>query len=389
MWCSRTIRSRRAERGFVLATTLLVTTLLTVMLAASFLLVSAEQRTTDNSFGTARALARARAGLQNYFSLNRALTDTSTYDSIHVVFTNGYADVVAKRVRATSSGNAQALFVVRSTGVSTNPVMAGQVQGSRTIAQLALLNPSTLPARAAVVALNGVQVVGAGATNNPLSGSDLGSQAPCVSPGHPLGDTAAITVPTTVASGAGYLSNPPGGNPTGTIENSTFATWTSLYNATHIDWSGILNGNLVPDYTVTNASPVSAWPPLVSTNYLVGYVPPDSLGHNQNITIPTGQRRGMLVVTGNVTLVAGSHWDGIILAGGNVSVPSACSSCDLHGMVVTGLNIAVGQSVPRDTLPRLGSTYVQWTWCYTQSSISSLNSLVPIKNGWADTWTTY
>ena len=61
MSSSGTIPSRAAERGFVLATTLLVTTLLTVMLAASFLLVSAEQRTTDNSFGTARALALAQA----------------------------------------------------------------------------------------------------------------------------------------------------------------------------------------------------------------------------------------------------------------------------------------------------------------------------------------
>jgi len=32
---------------------------------------------------------------------------------------------------------------------------------------------------------------------------------------------------------------------------------------------------------------------------------------------------------------------------------------------------------------------VQWTWCYTQSSIISLSSLVPIKNAWADTWATH
>jgi len=390
MWSSGTTPSR-AERGFVLATTLLVTTLLTVMLAASFLLVSAEQRTTDNSFGNARALSLAQAGLQYYFSLNTSLSDTSTYDSARVTLANGYADVVARRVRAggASTGSPLALYVVRSTGVATSPVMVGQVQGSRTIAQFAQLNPNVLPARAAIVALNGVQVTGAGATNNPLNGSDLGSQAPCVSPGHPLADTAAISVPTSVVvGGAGYLQTA-GGNPNGTIENSTFATWTSLYNATHIDWSSLLSGNFVPDYTVTNASPTAAWPPLVSTNYLVGYVPKDSLGHIQDITIPTGQRRGMLVVTGNVRLVAGSHWDGIILAGGNVSVPSPCANCYLHGMVVTGLNIVLGQSVPRDTVPRLGGAYVQWTWCYTESSINSLSSLAPIKNGWADKWSTY
>ncbi|HUK63606.1 MAG TPA: hypothetical protein VLV15_09735, partial [Dongiaceae bacterium] len=186
MWSSRTTRSRAAERGFVLATTLLVTTLLTVMLAASFLLVSAEQRTTDNSFGAARSLALAQAGLQSYFSLNRALADTASYDSARIVLARGYADVVALRVRplGASTGSAQALFVVRSTGVATSAVMAGQVQSARTIVQYAQLNPSHLPARAAMVALNGVSISGGGFhATHPLSGHDLGSIAPCVSPG--------------------------------------------------------------------------------------------------------------------------------------------------------------------------------------------------------------
>ena len=375
----------------MLATTLLVTTLLTVMLTASFLLVSAEQRTTDNSYRTARALALAQAGLQTYFSQNRGLVDTSTYDSTRIALLNGYADVVATKVRgsgAASPSSSLALWVVRSAGVATNPVMVGQVVGSRTIAQFAQLNLGVLPARAGVVALNGVQVIGTGATDNPLSGSDLGSQAPCVSPGHPAADTAAVTVPTTLPTGAGYLQTP-GGSPFGTVESSTFGSSGSLYNATKIDWPGLLGGNFLPDYVVTNASPISAWPPVLSTNYLVGYVPRDALGQNQDILIPQGQRRGILVVTGNVDLQPNAHWDGIILAGGNVSVPSPCASCALHGMVVTGLNIALGQTVPRDTLPRLGITYVQWTWCYSQSSIGALSSLVPMKNGWADTWSTY
>ena len=104
MCCSGTIRSRGRERGFVLATTLLVTTLLTVMLAAAFLLVSAEQRMTTNSFGTAKALAIAQAGLQNYFSRNLGLDTSSTYDSTRIVESGGYADVVGRRVRPRPPG---------------------------------------------------------------------------------------------------------------------------------------------------------------------------------------------------------------------------------------------------------------------------------------------
>ncbi len=406
MWSSRTTRRRAAERGFVLATTLLVTTLLTVMLAASFILVSAEQRTTLNSFDTARALALAQAGLQNYFSQDRRLTDSSAYDSTRIALVTGYADVVARKVRASGAtvGSPLALWIVRSTGVSTSPVLTGQVAGTRTIAQFAQLNPGILPARAAIVALNGVQVSGSGGKDNPLTGYDsTGSVSPCVAPSHPTDDTAAVSAPTTILVDPdnGYHQTK-GGDPDGTVETAPFATWNSLYNATHIDWSALLGGNFRPDYMVTNASPVSAWPPAGNTNYPVVYVPKDGSGNPQDIQIPAGVRRGMLVVTGNVLLQGSSQasveWDGIILAGGNLSVPNAGPGWQyLRGMVVTGLNVALGQSVPRTSLTRATSNqqhdqplaYVQWAWCYTHSSIGTFSALVPVKNGWADTWTTY
>lgn len=166
-----------------------------------------------------------------------------------------------------------------------------------------------------------------------------------------------------------------GTGPVGRIE-SYFPAWNNLYDSTHVDWVSLLAGNFIPDYTI----PPAAWPPVMSTNYMVGYIAGD-------VTIPSGQRRGLLVVTGNVRLESGAHWDGIILAGGNLTVPSGLGYF-LHGMVVTGLN---GASVPADTLPRTGASQpsVQWTWCYTQSSVNSLSALVPITNAWADTWTTY
>jgi Tfp pilus assembly protein PilX len=374
MSSSETTRSRGAERGFVLATTLLVTTLLTVMLAASFLLVSAEQRTTDNSFGTARAAALAQAGLQNYFAQNRGLSDTSTYDSSRVPLVLGYADVVATKLRPSgaSSGSSLALWVVRSTGVATSPVMAGQTQGTHTVAQLAQLNGGTLPARAALVALNGVVISGVGvmpAPDHPVSGHDLGSVAPCVSPGGLAADTFAVSVP----SGRYNVVNTQ--PPMGIGVETWYPSWTNLYDSTHIDWIGLVAGNFLPDYTI----PPAPWPPLLSSNYAVGYVAGD-------VTIPAGQRRGMLVVTGNVTLAANAHWDGIILAGGAL-FPNATGAV-VHGMVVTGLNLARGMPVAPDSI-QPGSIRLQWTWCYTQSSVNSLSALVPLKNAWTDTWTSY
>ncbi len=369
----------------MLATTLLVTTLLTVMLAASLILVSAEQRTTDNSLGTARALVLAQAGLQTYYSLTRAIGPSQTYDSVRIPLSGGFADVVAKLVRpagAASGSGALALWVVRSSGVATVSAMAGQVQGNRTIAQFAQLNPGKLPARAAMVALNGIQIVaGGGGNTNPISGHDLGSIPPCISPGGAAADTNAITVPA-----AGYKAAAGTPQPTGGIEHG-FSDSSKVYDSTHVDWASLLGGNFFPDYTI----PPGPWPSIGSNSYLVGYVPLDASGKPQDVTIPSGQRRGILVVTGNVTLGAGSHWDGIILAGGNLTLaPGNLSPAPVvHGMVTTGLNLMVSGSPVADNRLSRGSVIVQWTWCYTQSSANALSALVPIKNTWADTWSTY
>ena len=164
------MRSNTSEtaRGFVLPTTLLVTTLLTVMLTAAFILVSAEHRTTDNSLAGARALSLAQAGLQSYLAANRGIGSSSTYDSVRYTVSDGYSDVVAQRLRP-AAGSSMAVWVIRSGGYSTDPRLGGQTQGKRVVAQLAQLNVGTLPGRAAMVAINGVQMFGGNAgDDNPI-----------------------------------------------------------------------------------------------------------------------------------------------------------------------------------------------------------------------------
>jgi hypothetical protein len=380
MSCSRTTRSRTAERGFVLATTLLVTTLLTVMLAAAFLLVSAEQRTTDNSFGTARALALAQAGLQNYFSQNRGLADSSVYDSVRIPLVLGYADVVATKVRpgGGASGSPLALWVVKSAGVATSPVQVGQTQGARVIAQFAQLNLGVLPARAALVTLNGVAVTGNPTDPYPLSGEDFAPGICTGNPGGPAADTFGVSVPGTRYTDVG--TTPPTSR-YGIATVETYGTYSRLYDSTHVDWADLLGGNFIPDYTI----PPAPWPAPGNTDRLVGYIDGD-------VTLPavpggSPGMRGMLVVKGNVQVSNYAHWDGIILAGGYLSAPPGASYL-LHGMVVTGLNRALGQTVPADTVQR-GQVHFQWSWCYVHTAVGSLSSLVPVTNGWADTWTTY
>ncbi len=371
----------------MLATTLLVTTLLTVMLAASFLLVSAEQRITDNSFGTAQALAIAQAGLQNYFSQFRGLDTSSTYDSTRIPETGGYADVVGFRIRPAgpSAGTMLALWVIRSSGVATVSTQAGQTSGARTIAQYAQLQPGKLPARAAMVTLNGLRTTGPPGQPYPISGHDLNQNLCAGDPGGAAADTFAINVPRggLIDSGGGSISPPTYQYGIPMVDSMPFPLPSNLYDTTHIDWAGLLAGNFTPDYTI----PPGPWPAVGGTTYSVGYVTGD-------VQLPAGQRRGMLVVAGDVTAVLGTHWDGIIIAGGNFTTsPSSLTNFDIHGMLVTGLNVALGQSVPMNQAQRgrdvAGDPPIQWAWCYAQSATNALASLVPIKGSWADTWSTY
>lgn len=385
MSCSGTTSSGGGRRGFVLATTLLVTTLLTVMLAAAFLLASAEQRMTDNSFGTARALAIAQAGLQNYYAQGRSLDTSSTYDSVRVTENGGYADVVSRRLRSAGGtiGSALALWVVRSSGVATTGVLAGQVQGSRTIAQLAQFNPGKLPARAAVVALNGVSITGPGGQTYPVSGHDLNPDLCSTNPGGRAADTSAVSVPVGLYSTSQGTPGPGQQSGIQTVESAPFPLSRNLYDSTHVDWAGLLGGNFLPDYTV----PPGPWPVVNGNTYSVGYV-------NGDVTLPTGMRRGMLVVTGNVTVVSGVHWDGIILVGGALNLqPASLTNYNIHGMIVTGLNTALGQAVPTDNLKygagANGLAQIAWTWCYAQAASNALSSLVPIQGAWTDAWATY
>lgn len=373
-------------RGFVLPTTLLVTTLLTVMLTAAFILVSAEHRTTDNSLAGARALSLAQAGLQSYLAANRGIGSTTTYDSVRYTVSDGYSDVVAQRLRP-AAGSSMAVWVIRSSGYSTDPRLGGQTQGKRVVAQLAQLNLGLLPARAALVSANGTQVIASGA--NPLSGDDLGtSVAPCVPPGGNAADTFAVSTPT-YSQGGG--SDPQGEGSGGGVNGvNLLASASAVIDSTRIDWASLLEGNFVPDYTIPGAS----LPAYGASTYNVGYVIGDAtIPANPSSSWNTAAGlRGMLVVTGNVYLSDQAHWDGIIVAGGTVGAPVGAPNADyvVHGMVITGLNNSVSPgSVPVNQLRRGGTRIIRWTYCYTRASIGSLNAMVPIRNGWVDTWTTY
>jgi hypothetical protein len=232
-----------------------------------------------------------------------------------------------------------------------------------------------------MVAPNGVQILGAGSPGAAFSGTDLGSQCSCTSPGT---GSNALSVAT------GWLN--PNTPPTPT---EWFSTRKAALDSTHIDWASLLSGNFTPDSTLTPGSTVG-WPAGGSCTYLTWYVPGDAVIP----AIPGGPYgsgiRGLLVVRGNVTVSDGAHWDGVIVAGGRLKGATSSANYLIHGMAVTGLSLLSPGTDPGPdsvaTQPPLSAGYaahVQWTWCYTKGAIGSLSYLVPVKNSWVDTWSTY
>jgi Tfp pilus assembly protein PilV len=355
------------RRGFVLPTTLMVMTLLTVMLTAAFTLVSAEYRTTDNSHDRSRAHALAEAGLHNYFASNPSLGGSQ--DSVRYTMTNGYVDVIARRLRDSTSSKKQ-VWLVRATAYSSDPYQSGQLQGTRTVARLATYNPATMPATGALYAPNGVYVDGSNVLPNPISGTD----AACNSPQGSFG----LVVPT-----GGYVEAATGGpDPTGTpasngVSNRPSAA--SVLAQTRIDWASLTAGNFTPDYTLPAGPVVWTGTPvvLIQGDYTLSGTTP---GMPANPT-------GVLVVTGNLTLGPDFHWEGVLLVGGYLSARN--DGTRLHGITMTGLNIALGNVVPRDTIRRNNNMHVWWSSCDLNSSVQSLGGLIPVGNAWVNTWSTY
>lgn len=363
-------RRRPPRRGFVLPTSMLVITLLTVMLAAAFILVSADYRTTDNAFASSRALANAQAGLQNYFGVGHGLAGL-TRDSTGYAFSTGWASVVAQELRDSAGTSRPSLWVVRSTGFDTLRAQPGQPNGQRTVAQFATYQTGMLPTRATMVAVNGVRMnPNPASAASPITGVNTGFapttyNPPCTAPASP--DVTGLTV----GAAADYFGGS-GPDPVGGIEYLGSAP--AVYDSTHVDWAKLVAGQFTPDFQ-------SSMPPLGNNTYYSYYYPSD-------VTVPAGQRRGMLVATGDVILGNNAHWDGVIVAGGRLVADSGNYS--IHGMVVTGLNGSPQPNLVRRVWP-LGTSIrvIQWDWCYAHASMSSLSYLVPIRNAWVDTWSTY
>jgi hypothetical protein len=348
------------RRGFALPIAILVIAVLTIMIAGGFSIVSAERRSVADQKSQISAFRIAEQGLELYLVRRDSLLAgkpgythvPGQKDSVRIYMTGGYADVSLTRMRPVQ-GSQAGLYVVRSKGTETVGAYAGTPQGVRTVAQYALWEPAPMQVLAGWMALSGLQKNGNAGT---LGGVDL------------CGDSAAlagVTVPvnpgysgkTTAASGA-----PP-------IDSIS-------PDSVHIDWDGIVHYNSI---TPTITMPGGIWPTAAFAD--TSYYP--IIRVNGDFSLPSSGR-GMLIVTGNLTLNGSVGWNGVLLVGGDIT---SNGNNGIQGATVSGLNVKLGTYVPVSTAN--GTKQYNYNSCEVAKATTTMGALVTLRNTWVDNWVEY
>jgi hypothetical protein len=340
------------ERGIALPLTLFIVTLLTVTLAAAFARIAADRAIGTGSDQAVTALTVAQTGLARYLAYRT--TRPGDGDSLRFNVTGGYADVVARIIRAPDT--TRITYVLRSTGYLIVPRLGAATQARRTVAQFATWGMTPIRRIAAYVAANGVSDGPGGRID--ISGADDCGTDP------PIGS---------VRGSSGSHLTRGSYSPTEVIAGSPGA----VADTAGIDTTAITDGAFIPDYRYAAGYTFTA----ADSGYASRVV-----GGDATINNVTGT--GLLVVRGDLTLTgAAAGWKGIVLVWGLISFDRGTDG-GFSGIVITGLGR------PPFTNTRLGGPgggqYVfHYSSCDVNRTLAAIGGLVPLDNAWVDNWASY
>ncbi len=221
----------------------------------------------------------------------------------------GSAEISLRRVRD-SVGMSPAIYAVSSRGTSTSAARYGPTAppAQRTAAQYMIWQPVDIDVNAAFTSLSGLDKNG---NSGALDGNDG-----CAGSGFP--PIPGVAVPDALYTGH---TNPINGNPDNAPDYlGTPGTAGSAQAEVQIDWDGIVNNNAIPADVVLGAWPTAAamtqWP-VIRSNGNLSLTPPG-----------TTDSKGVLIVTGNLTLSGSFRHEGIVLVGGTFT---SNGNNEIHG----------------------------------------------------------
>jgi Tfp pilus assembly protein PilX len=358
--------TRLNRRGATLPLALLVIGLLGTAVAITYARVSAERLITGDAKAEMDAFTVAQSGLARYFAnlVNGAMpaaNATVTYNDLP----NGTAQIDLRRIRDTTSTTPQlpAVYAITSRGTNTAAKRYGArtPAAERTVGTYAIWTPMPFDLNAALTTLTPIDKNGAAGE---MSGIDACGVMPSI-PG--------VAVPNGTYTGpTGPIDGVPDNTPVGL---GTAGPAGTARNQIGIDWAGIVQGPISPILPHDFLYP--AWP----TAAQMGNWP--VIRVNGDLTLPS-DGKGILVVTGNMTLSGSANWDGIILVGGTLT---SNGNNHTQGAVVAGLNVKLGQTVGTSTLN--GNKTYEYDSCALNRALGHIGSLQRVRNGWVDTWPSY
>ena len=381
----------RRRDGFALVAALLVIAFITIAAAAGFILVSSERRTADDQSQQVIALGIAQQGIEAYIRHpeNAAFRPGRTvhlpplnYDTAWVPVnpaTGDTAVVIVRLLHASTASTGDTMYVLSALGMRAMQGVKGTPPARRAVAEIMTWSGgATVPLKAGWLSLSGVTKNGASGT---LSGIDA-SSPPCLSGGNVAG----VTVPKTIPNGAGTTSGytgsttPLSGNPpldTTSLGSSPSAAGDSL-SKTGLDWAEWSQGLNLPNVWRTSdhggSFPSFTDPTYYPIVYVNGDVP----------NLPNG--RGLLVVSGSLTMNGNTQWSGIVLVGGSVT---ANGNDNVQGAVLSGLNLMIDTTSVGVASLGNGTKTIEYNSCEVKKALSGTRALIPRRGTWTDNWKTY
>ena len=356
----------RDDAGFALPAVLLLVALLTALLTVGLSRATSDMQIAVASQAVDEAIVVARSGLQTYLGTvtpdgcDRAIRPPDG-DSVRINVTGGYADVVARVVRAPVDPLANWLYVVRSTGHVIWPASGATPVGNRTVAQFAEWQSGALALQGAFTAVNGLTRTAGG--SGQLHGADEHGTGGCA------------TAPRRSLRVAGGVPDLTSFDLTGNAALGGGAA-ADIVTAARIDWAAVVTpGVIAPDFTSPQPD---------DGTYPIQFVTGDgTLGSGGATTFG----RGLLIVTGNLTVLGSFvQWYGVVLVGGEIRFDADDQRFD--GLVASGLNRQLGMAVPVGTI---GGDYtdIDYNSQYVYLAMRALAGFAPVANAYTEQWSTY
>lgn len=353
----------RNRRGATLPLTILVIALLGVSVAISYARLSSERRTTGDGQAQLQAFAVAQSGLSSYMA-GRNGKPAGHQDTAFTDLPGGTALVSLQVLRESTTTLLPAVYVITSRGTATGVKSydAKTPPAERTVATYALWTPANLDLNAAVTSLGGMDKAGGSGV---MSGIDACGAMPAI-PG--------VAVPNGTYTGA---TSPIDGNPDNTPALlGTPGAGGTAKDEVAIDWAGITGGTVLPADFVS-----PAWP---SAGQMANW-PVIRVNNNPGATFDLpASGKGILIVTGNMTIGGSKDWEGLLLVGGSLR---SNGNNTTRGAAIAGLNVKLGQAVGISDMN--GTKDYRYDSCALTRALGHIGSLQRVRNGWVDTWSSY